>query len=83
MADHERPGVSQRFVVTMLGQKLPHEPRFFKANLGGTTVIVMTQVADEHAAAAEAGFAMALDTLRYQPETAAGPLPLLLLPPPP
>ena len=67
VAGQERTGVSQRFVVTMLGHKLPHEARFFKAALDGTTVIVMTQVADEHAAAAEAGFAMALETLRYQP----------------
>ncbi|CAN7595936.1 hypothetical protein ASF11_18870 [Acidovorax sp. Leaf76] len=58
-------GVSQRFVVSLLGQDLPHEARFFKATLGGTTVIIMTQVADENARAAEPGFAMALGTLRY------------------
>ncbi|MNY80225.1 hypothetical protein D3C86_2211700 [compost metagenome] len=49
----------------MLGQKLPHEARFFKADLGGTTAIIMTQVATEYAKATEAGFALALDTLRY------------------
>ncbi|WP_298209033.1 hypothetical protein [Acidovorax sp.] len=66
VAGKENKGVSQRFVVSMLGQNLPHEARFFKANLGETTVIVMTQVAEEDAKAAEPGFVMALDTLRYR-----------------
>ena len=65
VAGKENKGVSQRFVVSMLGQNLPHEARFFKAALDGTTAIIMTQVADEDAKAAEPGFAMALDTLRY------------------
>ena len=65
VAGKENQGVSQRFVVTMLGLHLPHEARFFKATLGDTTVIVMTQVADEDAQAAEPGFVMALGTLRY------------------
>ncbi len=65
IAGKENKGVSQRFVVSMLGQNLPHEARFFKAALEGTTAIIMTQVADEDAKAAEPGFAMALDTLRY------------------
>lgn len=66
VAGQERPGVSQRFVVSMLGQRLPHEARFFKASLGETTVIAMTQVAEEYAKASEPGFAMVLSTLRYQ-----------------
>lgn len=66
VAGKENKGVSQRFVVSMLGQNLPHEARFFKAALDGTTAILMTQVADEDAKAAEPGFAMALSTLRYQ-----------------
>lgn len=65
VAGQENKGVSQRFVISMLGQKLPHEARFFKADLGGTTAIIMTQVATEYAKATEAGFALALDTLRY------------------
>lgn len=65
VAGKENKGVSQRFVVSMLGQNLPHEARFFKAALDGTTAIIMTQVADEDAKGAEPGFAMALDTLRY------------------
>lgn len=65
VAGRENRGVSQRFDVNMLGQKLPHEARFFKANLGETTTIIMTQVADESAKAVEPGFSMALDTLRY------------------
>ncbi len=65
VAGQENKGVSQRFDVLMLGQKLPHEARFFKANLGETTAIIMTQVADESAKAVEPGFSMALDTLRY------------------
>lgn len=65
VAGAENKGVSQRFVVKMAGQDLPHEARFFKAALGATTVIVMTQVADESAKAAEPGFVMALDTLRF------------------
>ena len=65
VAGKQNKGVSQRFVVSMLGQNLPHEARFFKAALDGTTAIIMTQVADEDAKAAEPGFAMALDTLRY------------------
>lgn len=65
VAGQENKGVSQRFDVRMLGQKLPHEARFFKASLGGTTAIIMTQVADESAKAVEPGFTMALDTLRY------------------
>lgn len=67
VAGKENRGVSQRFVVSMLGQNLPHEARFFKAALDGTTAIIMTQVADEDAKVAEPGFAMALSTLRYQP----------------
>lgn len=63
----ESKGVSQRFVVSLLGQDLPHEARFFKAALAGTTVIVMTQVASEHASAVEPGFAMTLGSLRYSP----------------
>lgn len=65
VAGKENQGVSQRFVVSMLGQNLPHEARFFKAALDGTTVIIMTQVGDEDAKAAEPGFAMALGTLRF------------------
>lgn len=65
VAGKESKGVSQRFVVSILGQNLPHEARFFKAALDGTTVIIMTQVADEDAKAAEPGFDMALNTLRY------------------
>lgn len=65
VAGRESKGVAQRFVVSMLGQNLPHEARFFKADLGGTTVIIMTQVADEDAKAVEPGFTMALDSLRY------------------
>ncbi len=65
VAGKENQGVSQRFVVSMLGQNLPHEARFFKAALDGTTVIIMTQVGDEDAKAAEPGFAIALGTLRY------------------
>lgn len=65
VAGKENKGVSQRFVVSMLGQNLPHEARFFKAALDGTTAIIMTQVADEDAKTAEPGFALALDTLRY------------------
>lgn len=65
VAGKENKGVSQRFVVSMLGQNLPHEARFFKAALDGTTAIIMTQVADEDAKGAEPGFTMALDTLRY------------------
>ena len=65
VAGKDSKGVSHRFVVSLLGQDLPHEARFFKAALGGTTVIVMTQVATEHSSAAEAGFVMALGTLRY------------------
>lgn len=65
VAGKENQGVSQRFVVSMLGQNLPHEARFFKAALDGTTVIIMTQVGDEDAKAAEPGFAMALSTLRF------------------
>lgn len=55
--EQREQGVSQRFVVSMLGQNLPHEARFFKAALDGTTAIIMTQVADEDAKAAEPGFA--------------------------
>ncbi len=66
VAGQESKGVSQRFEVSLLGQKLPHEARFFKANLGETTAIIMTQVADESAKAVEPGFALALDTLRYR-----------------
>lgn len=65
VAGRENKGVSQRFVISLLGQKLPHEARFFKANLGGTTAIVMTQVAEEYAKATESGFALVLGTLRY------------------
>lgn len=65
VAGASNQGVSQRFVVSMLGQELPHEARFFKAGLTGTTVIVMTQAADENAKEAEPGFVMALGTLRY------------------
>lgn len=65
VAGTPQQGVSQRFVVSLLGQDLPHEARFFKAALAGTTVIVMTQVSDDSAKAAEPGFAMALGTLRY------------------
>lgn len=65
VAGKENKGVSQRFVVSMLGQDLPHEAGFFKAAVGETTMIVMTQVADENAKAAEPGMAMVLDTLRY------------------
>lgn len=65
VAGKENKGVSQRFVVSLLGQNLPHEARFFKANLGETTVIVMTQVSDQDAKATEPGLVMALDTLRY------------------
>ena len=50
----------------MLGQTLPHEARFFKASVGGTTVIIMTQVSDEDAQAVEPGFVMALETLRVR-----------------
>ncbi|MDZ7862974.1 hypothetical protein [Acidovorax sp.] len=66
VAGQENKGVSQRFVISLLGQKLPHEARFFKAPLEGTTAIIMTQVADESAKAVEPGFTMALDTLRYR-----------------
>jgi len=65
VAGKDNKGVSQRFVVSLSGQDLPHEARFFKATLGDTTVIVMTQVADENAKAVEPGFVMALGTLRY------------------
>ena len=58
-------GVSQRFVISLLGEKLPHEARFFKAELGGTTAIIMTQVAEEYAKATEPGFALVLGSLRY------------------
>lgn len=66
VAGQENKGVSQRFVISLLGQKLPHEARFFKAPLEGTTAIIMTQVADESAKAVEPGFTMALETLRYR-----------------
>jgi hypothetical protein len=65
VAGRENQGVSQRFVISLMGQKLPHEARFFKVNLGETTAIAMTQVADEHAKAVEPGFVQALGTLRY------------------
>lgn len=66
VAGQESKGVSQRFEISLQGQKLPHEARFFKANLGETTAIIMTQVADESAKAVEPGFALALDTLRHR-----------------
>ncbi|WP_298213214.1 hypothetical protein [Acidovorax sp.] len=69
VAGKENKGVSQRFVVSLLGQNLPHEARFFKATLGETTVIVMTQVSDEDAKATEPGLVMALDTLRFSGST--------------
>ncbi|MFN9472369.1 hypothetical protein [Acidovorax sp.] len=65
VAGQDNKGVSQRFVISLLGQKLPHEARFFKANLGGTTAIVMTQVAEEYAKATEPGFTLVLKSLRY------------------
>jgi hypothetical protein len=65
VAGQESKGVSQRFVISVLDLKLPHEARFFKADLGTTTVIVMTQVADEYAKATEPGFVLALKSLRY------------------
>lgn len=65
VAGQESKGVSQRFVISMQNMKLPHEARFFKADLGTTTVIVMTQVADEYAKATEPGFVLALKSLRY------------------
>lgn len=65
VAGQDNKGVSQRFVVSLLGQDLPHEARFFKASLGDTTVIVMTQVADENAKAAEPALVMVLGRLRY------------------
>lgn len=66
VAGQENKGVSQRFEISLQGLKLPHEARFFKANLGETTAIIMTQVADESAKAVEPGFALAIDTLRYR-----------------
>lgn len=66
VAGKENRGVSQRFVVTLQGLNLPHEARFFKANLGETTVIIMTQVAVEYAQRMEPGFVLALDTLRHR-----------------
>lgn len=64
VAGRDNTGVAQRYVVKMLGETLPHEARFFKASVGATTVIIMTQVSDEDAPAAEPGFVMALETLR-------------------
>ena len=66
VAGQDSKGVSQRFEISLQGLKLPHEARFFKANLGETTAIIMTQVADESAKAVEPGFALAIDTLRYR-----------------
>lgn len=66
VAGKENTGVSQRFVVTLQGQNLPHEARFFAANLGESSAVIMTQVAVEYAQRTEPGFVMALDTLRYR-----------------
>lgn len=66
VAGKDNTGVSQRFVVTLQGQNLPHEARFFAANLGGTSAVIMTQVAVEYAQRTEPGFVMALDTLQYR-----------------
>ncbi len=66
VAGQNNTGVAQRYVFKMLGQTLPHEARFFKASVGGTTVIIMTQVSDEDAQAVEPGFVMALETLRVR-----------------
>jgi len=61
---HEQNGILQRFSVTLMGQEVPHEARFFLVNARQSQTVVMTQVASEDAMDVNAAFDRVLDSLR-------------------
>lgn len=66
VSGQERDGISQHFSINMLGQEVPHEATFFAVSNGRYKVIIMTQVASEHARDAYPAFDLALDSFSIQ-----------------
>lgn len=66
VSGQERDGILQHFSISMLGQEVPHEARFFAVSNGRYKVIIMTQVASEHARDAYPAFDLTLDSFSIQ-----------------
>ncbi|HEX6902146.1 MAG TPA: hypothetical protein VF789_20690 [Thermoanaerobaculia bacterium] len=64
ISGHGQNGILQRYSITLMGQEVPHEARFFLVNTGQAQTIVMTQVASEDALKVNAAFDRVLDSLR-------------------
>jgi hypothetical protein len=56
-------GLAQHFYVELVGVKVPHRATFFARALGGRTLLLMSQVSDEHAVLVQEGFQRIYDTL--------------------
>lgn len=60
----QRSGIQQHYSITLLGQEVPHEARFFLVPGPAMTAIIMTQVASEHAKQIASGFSVTLSSFR-------------------
>jgi hypothetical protein len=59
-------GIEQQFSINLLGQKVPHQARFFMLSNERAKVLFITQVATEDAAHVATGFATALRSFRFK-----------------
>ena len=58
--------ITEKFVVTVLTEEVPHVRRFLKKTIGGDSIFIIYQVADEDETLVSAGFDQIVSSFNYR-----------------
>jgi hypothetical protein len=66
VAGRQRQGILQRFNIYVPGAQVPHEAKFYSISGSRQKIMIMSQVATEHAAESHSGFELILSTMSIE-----------------